>query len=113
MLIKTLSFNKLQKTKDSIEQQLNDFLATATLKFATQNESVAKGKFIISLFYEPKKGNIRAKIFKSQIIADVDREINAFLEEHDMKLVTQTFVGSNVYTIVFYADKKASDKTEE
>lgn len=110
MIVKTFSFNRVQKTLQGIEDQLNEFLKENTLKFATQNESAAKGKFIVSLYHEPKKGNIKAKAFKAQDIALVDEQINAFLENHDMKLVTSTFVGSTVYVILFYVDK-ATDKT--
>lgn len=110
MLVKTFSFNKIQKTKDAIEAQINDFLVDNTLKFATQNESAVKGKFVVSLFYEPKKGNIKAKVFKSSMMGQVDDEVNEFLETSDMKLVSQSFVGSNVYTIIFYTEKKTTDK---
>ncbi len=108
MLVKTFSFNRIQKTISAIEDQINEFLVENTLKFATQNESAVKGKFVVSLFHEQKKGNIRAKVFKSQSATHIDEMVNEFLNEHDMKLVTQTFVGSNIYTIIFYVEKKST-----
>ena len=110
MIVKTFAFSRVQKTLQGIEDQLNEFLEQNTLKFATQNESAVKGKFIVSLYHEPKKGNIRAKVFKSQDLHVVDDQINEFLKDRDMKLVTSTFVGSTVYVILFYIEK-AADKT--
>jgi hypothetical protein len=112
MISKTFAFSKIQKTTDNIEKSLNDFLKEHEFKYATQNESSLKGKFIITLFGEEGKSTLKVKAFKGQDFVDLDKKVNAFLSKVKMKFVTQTFVGSSVYTIVFY-DKAKSSKDED
>jgi hypothetical protein len=109
MLSKTFVFTKIQKTTQRIEDSLNDFLKDHEFKYATQNESATKGKFIVTLFANKKKSTIRVKVFKDQNIDALDQKVNEFLKERPMKFATQTFVGSNVYTILFYDDKSSTD----
>ena len=111
MLSKTFAFNKIQKTIVKIEDDLNGFLKSHSFKFATQNESSLKGKFVVTIFADKGKSSIRAKVFKNQHIDQLDVDVNNFLLKHPMKFATQTFVGSSVYTIIFYdaSSKQKSD----
>lgn len=110
MLSKTFVFNRIQKTVTKIEEDLNKYLEEVEFKYATQNESTAKGKFIVTIFGNKKKGTIRAKVFKDQYVDKIDIEVNKFLAKHGMKFATQTFVGSSVYTIIFYDTKSEDSK---
>lgn len=109
MITKTLVFNKIQKTPGFIESQINKELDGKTLKFATQNESQMKGKFIVTLFLDEKKSSTKVKVFKEQMIDKMDSAINEFLNDVDFKYCTQSFVGSNVYSLVYYAEKKNAE----
>lgn len=111
MLSKTFVFNRIQKTVDNIEDDLNHFLKDNEFKFATQNESVAKGKFIVTVVAVKGKSSIRCKVFKDQVAAKVDAKVNTFLSKNGMKFMTQTFVGSNIYTIVFFDSKAEQTPT--
>ena len=109
MIAKTLVFNKIQKTPNFIENQINKELEGMTLKFATQNESQIKGKFIITLFLEEKNSSTKVKVFKDQFIDKMDIAINEFLVDKTFKYCTQTFVGSNIYSLVYFSDKKKEE----
>lgn len=112
MLSKTFVFSKIEKTCEKIEDSLNAFLKDHEFKYSCQNESTLKGKFIVTLFGVPKKdATIRAKVFKDQHLKELDTKVNKFLKTHNMKFATQTFVGSNVYVIVFFDTAKAGDTT--
>lgn len=106
MITKTLSFTKIQKTQNFIESQINKELEGKTLKFTTQNESQIKGKFIVTLFLEEGDGNTKVKVFKDQFIDKIDSAVNDFISNVNFKYCTQSFVGSNVYTLIYYTDKK-------
>ena len=106
MISKTLVFTKIQKTPKFIEDQINKELEGRTLKFATQNESQIKGKFITTLFLEDGDGNTKVKVFKDQVIDRIDSSVNDFISNVSFKYCTQSFVGSNVYTLIYYTDKK-------
>jgi hypothetical protein len=108
MISKTFVFSKITKSVQTIEETVNDWLKDNEFKIATQNESTIKGKFIITVFANPKKSSIRAKVFKDQHIPELDAKVNEFLVDRILKGVTQTFVGSNVYTVLFY-DSKSKD----
>ena len=111
MLSKTFTFNKIQKTTDKIEEELNAFLKKHEFKYATQNESTLKGKFIVTIFAVKGSSSIRAKAFKDQNIQELDKKVNDFLHKNGMKFVTQTFVGSSVYTVIFYDSKAETPPT--
>lgn len=111
MISKTFVFSRIQKTTKNIEDSINEFLKDHEFKFATQNESVVKGKFIVTVFGDEKKSSIRIKAFKDQNIQNLDMKVNEFISKIKTKFVTQTFVGSNVYTIIFYDSNK--NKEEE
>lgn len=113
MLSKTFVFNKIQKSPDAIEERLNEWLKGHEFKYATQNESVAKGKFVITVFANKKKSSIRCKVFRNQLLDALDESVNEFLGEHGMKFVTQTFVGSNIYTVLFYDAKSSTDEDDQ
>jgi predicted CopG family antitoxin len=107
MISKTFVFSRIEKTVDKIENTINDHLKSYDFKFATQNESVVKGKFIVTILGKKKNNStIRVKAFKSQHHKDIDENVNAFLEDKSMKFITQTFVGSNIYTLIFFDSKK-------
>lgn len=113
MISKTFVFSKIQKTPSLIESSLNDWLKDHSFKFATQNESHLKGKFIVSLFAEEKPGTIRAKVFKDQHVEELDKRVNEFLQSVKMKFVSQTFVGSNVYSIIFFDASKLDNSDQQ
>lgn len=102
MLSKTFVFTKIQKTTEKIENDINAFLAEHEFKLATQNESTSKGKFIVTIFAVAGKSTIKVKAFKDQHIDALDKKVNLFLKKNPMRFATQTFVGSSVYTIIFY-----------
>ena len=110
MICKTFSFSRIEKTPAIIEKDINDFLKENTLKYVIQNESAVKGKVIITIFAEEKPGKIKAKVFKDQNYKSIDKNVNEFLENNSMKFVTQTFIGSNIYTIIFFSEKKEVDE---
>lgn len=109
MKSKTLVWTKAEKSIDKIEGQLNGLLETVDFKFATQNQSTVKGKMIVTLFFEDKPGKIRARVFKDQKHSSIDDKVNEFLIGKQMKFVTQTYIGSNVYTILYYVEKEVKD----
>lgn len=103
MQSKTLSFSKIEKTITKIDTDLNNILKDVTFKFATQNQSYSKGKMVVTLFFEPKAGKIRAKSFKDQNEKKLDELVNDFISDKKVVFTTQTFIGSSIYTIVFYS----------
>lgn len=112
MQSKTLSFPKLEKTITRIDSVLNEVLKDTSFKFATQNQSYAKGKMVVTLFFDPKPGTVRAKAFKDQDHRRLDDQINEFISDKKIVFVTQTFIGSSIYSIVYYdIGKKTTEPT--
>lgn len=111
MLSKTLQWTKSEKSIVKIDSDLNALLEKVDFKFAVQNQSTVKGKMIVSIFFEDKPGKIRAKSFKDQKASNLDEQIGEFLIGKKMKFVTQTYIGSNIYTIVFYEAQRNDDVT--
>ena len=115
MQSKTLSFSKIEKSIEKIDETLNDLLKKVTFKFATQNQSQVKGKMVCTLFFEPKPGSVRAKAFRDQYEKKLDITVNDFISDKKIVFVTQTFIGSSIYTIVYYSiekDKVVTPPTE-
>lgn len=112
MISKTFIFSKLEKSISTIENRINEFLVDNDFKISTQNESTVKGKFIVTIFAdETKAGKLLVKGFKDQDARKVDEAVTAFVQEHGMKFVTQTFVGSSIYTLVYYPAGKDTKVT--
>lgn len=98
----TLSWSKLEKSLDRINADLNAVLSKNEFKIATHNQSSVKGRMIVTLFVEPKPGKIRAKCFKDQSHKELDNKINEFIDGKKVKFISQSFIGSNIYTIIYY-----------
>lgn len=109
MQSQTLSFSKIEKSTARIENDLNAILEKVTFKFATQNQSAIKGKMIVTLFFEEKPGKVRAKAFKDQTYKNLDKAVNEFISDKKVQFVTQTFIGSSIYTIVYYVIGKTDE----
>lgn len=109
MQSKTLSFSKVEKSILKIDTELNSVLENVTFKFATHNQSAVKGKMIVTLFFEEKPGKVRAKAFKGQSHRELDIVVNQFIADKKVQFVTQSFIGSSIYTIIYYL----LGKTEE
>lgn len=102
MQSKTLSFSKVEKSITKIDNDLNAILEKVTFKFATHNQSQTKGKMIVTLFFDEKPGKVRAKAFKGQSHRDLDDIVNEFIADKKVQFVTQNFIGSSIYTIIYY-----------
>jgi hypothetical protein len=113
MQSQTLSFSKVEKSITKIDNDLNAILEKVTFKFATQNQSAIKGKMVVTLFYEEKPGKIRAKAFKDQSHKNLDTHVNEFISDKKVQFVTQTFIGSSIYTIVYYVIGKTEDDVNQ
>lgn len=113
MISKTFVFSKITKATSTIEDTINEWLKDREFKFATQNESAVKGKFVVTVFALEKAGTVRVKAFKDQHVPELDARVNKFLAKNPMKLATQTFVGSNIYTIIFYDTAPKTDDKKE
>ena len=109
MQSQTLSFSKVEKSIAKIDNDLNAILEKVTFKFATHNQSTIKGKMIVTLCYEEKPGKVRAKAFKDQSHKNVDKSVNEFIADKKVQFITQTFIGSSIYTIVYYVAGKTED----
>jgi len=109
MQSQTLSFSKIEKSISRIDNDLNSLLEKITFKFATHNQSAIKGKMIVTIFYDEKPGKVRAKAFKDQSHKNLDQVVNNFISDKKVQFVTQTFIGSSIYTIVYYVAGKNED----
>jgi hypothetical protein len=108
----TLSWTKSEKSIDKINKDLNKVLSKYDFRIATHNQSTVKGRMIITLFLEDKPGKVRAKCFRDQYYKTLDNNVNSFIEQRKVKYVTQSFIGSNIYTIVYYEATKEEIEEE-
>ena len=115
MELKLFSFTKTEKSPKIIEDRINIFLEdNKCFKFVAQSESTKSGKFFLSLYYENKKSNIRAKVFKNANNRGLEQDINEFLKEgHTMKWASQSSSTSSIYVVVFYELRKANDRSKK
>lgn len=115
MLAKILSFNKVEKSPILVENKVNSFLEGKTFKFACQSESTKSGKFNLTVYYEDKPSNIKARVFRDTSVVNLDKNVNEFLATGiDMKWSTQSSQTSSIYIVIFYDAGKANgtEKTE-
>lgn len=109
-----LAFTKVEKNPKTIEERINNFLEGKTFKWATQSESTTKGKFFISIFYDNKKSNIKAKVFKDMNKNSLNEKVNEFLDTGvNMKFATQSSSTSAIFLVVFYEPRKGSGKEDQ
>jgi len=115
MNLKLFSFTKTEKSPLIIEERINKFLEDGNaFKFGSQSESTKSGKFYLSLYYEKRKNNIRAKVFKNSNAVNLQEKVNEFLEEgHTMKWSCQSSSTSSVYLVIFYELGKANENKKE
>lgn len=114
MHLKLFSFTKTEKSPVIIENRINDFLEGKAFKIANQSESVKSGKFFLSVYYEDKKSNIKAKVFKDTNSKNMEAKINGFLDGGvTMKWSSQSSTTSAIYAVIFYELRKANGNKEE
>ena len=109
MQSKTLSFSKIEKTISKIDNKINDLLETVNFKFATQNQSHVRGKMVVTIFFDKGPSTVRAKAFKDQDDQKLDGIINEFIKDKKVIFTTQSFIGSNIYTILYYSVKEVKE----
>jgi hypothetical protein len=111
---KFFRFTKIEKDPKTIEAKINQFFeSNKAFKFACQSENVVKNSFYISIYYENKKSNIRAKVFKNADELALEESINQFLKEgHTVKWSTQTSSSNTIYIILFYELRNGDEEKQ-
>lgn len=115
MELKLFQFSKIEKSPRIIEDRINGFLDEGkTFKFACQSESINRGKFYLSLYYENKKSAIRVRVFKDYNPISLEQKINDFLKTGAvLKWSTQSSSTSSIYCTIFYELRKTNEKKQE
>lgn len=98
----TLSWTKSEKSLDKINNDLNKILSQHDFKIATHNQSTVKGRMIITLCLDEKPGKVRARCFKDQFYKNLDTRINEFISKRKVKFITQSYIGSTIFTVIYY-----------
>ncbi len=108
MQVEIFRFTKTERNPSTIEDSINKFLKTKSFKFATMSE--LNGKFVISVYYSKEdKNNIQCKVFKDQIVQNLEESVNKFLKKNDqMRMSLQESAGGSVYSILFYESGKTN-----